>query len=367
MSYMGRHGGGAEYSYEITKGLLENHKEVYAIISAQVDNIDLWKALPLKRLILIPTSDQYKGFFTGTLRFIFKDIRRIRNLLKGVAIDILFIPMAHPWSTLTRMLLPCKHCVGTLHDPIIHPGTPKLIRLFLWIDSLRTFDSLVILSQTYFEYTKKKYKKEDREVVVIPHGAFSHYDMYSGGANSNPISKFNFLFFGRITEYKGIDLLVDAYSRLSSERDDVSLRIIGEGDMSPYQEKISGCRNCIVDNRYIGDDEVHNIFSMANTITVIPYTSATQSGVIPIAMREKSLIINTNITSLLEQTLNGSLSLCCDADAKSLCQQMLYAIEHYEECADITNKAKSYIESLSWDKLASLLLQHFKRMIGNEP
>ncbi|MDO4462739.1 MAG: hypothetical protein Q4C30_09680, partial [Bacteroidia bacterium] len=159
VSYMGRRGGGAEYAYEMTKGLIENNQSVYAVISAQVDNLELWKQLPLKKLIMISTSDQYKGFFSGTVRFCFHDIFSIKKILQGVKIDILYVPMSHPWSTLTRYFLSYKHSVGTLHDPVIHPGSPFIIKLFLWIESLKPYDSLVILSKTFLEYTKKKYNK----------------------------------------------------------------------------------------------------------------------------------------------------------------------------------------------------------------
>ncbi|MDO4462506.1 MAG: glycosyltransferase, partial [Bacteroidia bacterium] len=210
----------------------------------------------------------------------------------------------------------------------------------------------------------KKYNKRDNEIVVIPHGAFSHYDINVKGESNPPIAKYNFLFFGRVTEYKGIDILLEAYAMLSKERDDVSLRIIGEGDFSPYRHLLANCKNCVVDNRYVGDDEVHSFFSMNNTITVIPYTSATQSGVIPIAMREQSLIINTRISGLLEQTQNGALSLCCDVSAEALYEQMLYAIDHYSDCKTKVCDAKRYIDSLSWDKLANDLSAHFCRMLN---
>lgn len=363
VSYMGRHGGGAEYSYEITKGLCNIHKNVYAIISAQADNVELWKQLPLKKLFLVPTSDQYKGFVSGTFKFLFKYLPQIKKELKGISIDILYIPMGHPWTTLTTFFLPYTHCVATLHDPIYHPGTPLPIKISGWIKKLKPEDSIVILTKSFYEYTKKQYKKKDNEVVVIPHGAFSHYDVCKATESAKPLAKFNFLFFGRITPYKGVELLVEAFQKLASERDDVSLRVIGSGDISEYKETLKSCPNCVVDNRYIGDDEVHGFFTMPNTITVIPYTSATQSGVIPIAMREKSLIISTNNEGLIEQTKDGTLALMSDINSDALFLQMKYAVENYEVCQVYVKKAKEYIESLSWDNLAKILIDHCKSML----
>ena len=368
VSYLGRHGGGAEYSYEMTKGLLANHKDVYAVISAQVDNLDLWKKLPLKKLILVPTSDHYKGFFSGTLRFIFKNIREIRKAIGKEKIDVFYCPMGHPWTTIARFLIPHKCSVYTLHDPIYHPGTPLLIKLAGKIERLKSIDSYVILSKTFVDYTKKHYGKSDKDIVVIPHGAFSHYDVYSNDIKPFfSLAKYNFLFFGRITKYKGLELLIEAYRKLAKERDDISLRVIGSGDISEYKRDLEACPNTIVENRYVCDNEVHSFFSMPNTITVIPYTSATQSGVIPIAMHEKSLIISTNNEGLMEQTKDGTLALVADISVDSFYKQMKKSVEQYDECQTYIEEAKAYIDSLSWDNLAKILLDHCENiLVGNE-
>lgn len=359
VSYMGRHGGGAEYSYEMTKGLLANHRDVYAVISAQVDNLDLWKELPLKKLILVPTSDHYKGFLSGTLRFIFKNIREIRKVIGKDKIDVFYCPMGHPWTTITRFFIPHKLSIYTLHDPISHPGTPLLIKLAGKIEHLKPINTYVLLSKTFVDYTRKYYGKSDKDIVVIPHGAFSHYDV--GGNNVKqipPLANFNFLFFGRITKYKGLELLAEAYQKLAKERSDISLRIIGSGDISEYKVALEACPNTIIENRYVCDDEVHYFFSMPHTITVIPYTSATQSGVIPIAMREKSLIISTNNEGLMEQTKDGKLALMSDVSADSFYIQMKKSVEQYDECQIYIEEAKAYIDSLSWDNLAKILLDY---------
>jgi glycosyltransferase involved in cell wall biosynthesis len=226
--------------------------------------------------------------------------------------------MGHPWTTIARFLIPHKCSVYTLHDPIYHPGTPLLIKLAGKIERLKTIDSYVILSKTFVDYTKKHYGKSDKDIVVIPHGAFSHYDVYSNDIKPFfSLAKYNFLFFGRITKYKGLELLIEAYRKLAKERDDISLRVIGSGDISEYKRDLEACPNTIVENRYVCDNEVHSFFSMPNTITVIPYTSATQSGVIPIAMHEKSLIISTNNEGLMEQTKDGTLALVADISVDS--------------------------------------------------
>ena len=90
----------------------------------------------------------------------------------------------------------------------------------------------------------------------------------------------NLLFFGLIREYKGLDILLEAFDSLP---EDYQLIIAGEcyGPFDKYQTAIdaSPARERIhIFRRYIDDAEVKDFFSAAD-VTVLPYRSATQSGV----------------------------------------------------------------------------------------
>lgn len=88
------------------------------------------------------------------------------------------------------------------------------------------------------------------------------------------------LFFGRIELYKGIDSIYDIFCNDSS-LNNTKLVIAGSGDIyfkrNPHKEK-----NIIFINRYIKDEEVSYLFTNA-IITVYPYLSATQSGVLSLS------------------------------------------------------------------------------------
>ena len=90
----------------------------------------------------------------------------------------------------------------------------------------------------------------------------------------------NLLFFGLIRDYKGLDILLEAFDTLP---EDYQLIIAGEcyGSFDKYQAAIdaSPARGRIhIFRRYIDDAEVKDFFSAAD-VTVLPYRSATQSGV----------------------------------------------------------------------------------------
>ena len=90
----------------------------------------------------------------------------------------------------------------------------------------------------------------------------------------------NLLFFGLIRDYKGLDILLEAFRDLP---DDYQLIVAGEpyGSFDKYRaiiDSLPGKDRVHVFPDYIRDAEVKRFFSAAD-VTVLPYRSATQSGI----------------------------------------------------------------------------------------
>ena len=140
---------------------------------------------------------------------------------------------------------------------------------------------------------------------VVPLENYQSYQKLSSW--SRPIvitNKQALLFFGRNSPYKGLDVLLKAF-RSVRNREDVELLIVGEGDMSPFAAMLKGLKHIYVTNRFIPEEEVANVFKKAS-IVVLPYTSATQSGVIPVAAAFKLPVIATRVESLFSPHVAGS-------------------------------------------------------------
>lgn len=111
--------------------------------------------------------------------------------------------------------------------------------------------------------------------------------------------KKNLLYFGLIRDYKGLDILIDAFAQLD---DSYQLIIAGEcyGSFEKYEQQIaaSPARDRIkVFARYIGDEEVPAFFS-ASDVCVLPYRSATQSGITAISLHFDLPLIATPVGGL---------------------------------------------------------------------
>ena len=120
------------------------------------------------------------------------------------------------------------------------------------------------------------------------------------------------LFFGLIRDYKGLDLLLDAWARLKQQHPAFSSRrliVAGEfyTDKEPYIQQIDrlGLQNdVLLHARFIPDEEVKYYFSAADCV-VQPYKSATQSGVTQIAYQFCTPMIVTDVGGLAEIVPDG--------------------------------------------------------------
>jgi len=109
------------------------------------------------------------------------------------------------------------------------------------------------------------------------------------------------LFFGLIREYKGLDILLEAFAKLN---DDYQLVIAGEpyGSFDKYDAIIKriGCSDRVhLFPEYIRDSEVPTYFAAAD-VCVLPYRSATQSGVSTISYHFEVPMIVTAVGGLKE-------------------------------------------------------------------
>jgi glycosyltransferase involved in cell wall biosynthesis len=108
------------------------------------------------------------------------------------------------------------------------------------------------------------------------------------------------LFFGLIRSYKGLLELIQAFSLLD---DQYQLLIAGEvyGSVSVYEQALADSpnQNWRFFNQFIPNDEVATYFQAADLV-VLPYLSATQSGVRALALAQKRAVLCTNVGGLAE-------------------------------------------------------------------
>lgn len=208
----------------------------------------------------------------------------------------------------------------------------------------------------------------DAKYISHPHPLYNHFgsksDSFEAKKKMNiPDGKKVILFFGFIREYKGLDLLIDAISKLT---DDYHLVICGEvyGSFEKYTQQIDKLKvknKISLHVRYISDDEVPLFFSSAD-VCVLPYKSATQSGITSIAYHFDLPLIATDTGGLKETVLHNKTGLIVNIPDSDLIAK---AIENYftqNLKVKFQDEIKLLKEKLSWDALANAILEFSKSL-----
>ena len=170
--------------------------------------------------------------------------------------------------------------------------------------------------------------------------------------------KKNLLFFGLIREYKGLDILLEAFNRLD---DTYQLIVAGEpyGSFEKYQRIIdnSPAKDRIrLFTRYIKDSEVKDYFSAAD-LAVLPYRSATQSGISAIAYHFEVPMVVTDVGGL-RQTIGdcGTGLVAPKADPDLIAGEIREYFSNENLKTLCINSIRAEKERLSWKTFSRRLL-----------
>ena len=173
----------------------------------------------------------------------------------------------------------------------------------------------------------------------------------------DPAESVNFLFFGRIEAYKGLHVLAESYRLLTQNYSNVSLTIAGCGDFTDYNDKFQELPNNTIINRYINEEEIESLFDTGNTVVVLPYIDATQSGVIPIAFDFGVPVIASNTGGLAEQLFDGEYGLLFEAgNSQALADAMAAFVNSPKTYQIQAEKMKEGRDLLKWENVAKELI-----------
>lgn len=122
--------------------------------------------------------------------------------------------------------------------------------------------------------------------------------------NAPKQDKINLLFFGNLTEAKGVDILMEAYNALDKDTASrLNLIIAGkDADGSVDRVTLKPDRSATIIKRHITDDELRHIYSHADYLC-LPYRKTSQSGILEMAFYFKKPILCTDVV-YFRNTLN---------------------------------------------------------------
>ncbi len=143
------------------------------------------------------------------------------------------------------------------------------------------------------------------------------------------------LFFGYVRHYKGLDILIDAFAELNKKNPSYKLLVAGEFYDSPsiYTDQIKklGLEDQInLENQFIPNEEVAKYFQAADAL-VMPYRSATQSGILNIAYGYELPVVVTRVGGLEEFVDQEQTGVIVDKADK---EHLVAGVERFFELRD---------------------------------
>jgi glycosyltransferase involved in cell wall biosynthesis len=237
----------------------------------------------------------------------------IKNLKPDILLIKYWLPFMGPcFGTIARLAKRNHHTkVISILDNVV-PHEKRVGDIAFTKYYIRACDAFVGMSQIVLDDLKQFDAKKPR--AFNPHPLF---DNFGKPVPKNEAKKLlgldastNYmLFFGFIRDYKGLDLLLEAFADERLRKFPLKLIIAGEfySDRKKYDDLIEkfNLKDLIIQKTdFIPDSEVYKYFCAAD-IVVQPYKHATQSGVTQIAYQFNKPMIVTNVGGLAEIVPDG--------------------------------------------------------------
>ena len=291
-----------------------------------------------------------------------KEIRKKKPDLVVFAYWMSF--MAPCFGTIARCIRRDKsiRCVGLVHNMI--PHDPKAIDRFVpryYVKAMEGFTTLseaVIADINHFDHAGKP-------KTWAPHPIYDHYGSRIPKAEARKQLGLDadgkyVLFFGFIRDYKGLDLLIDAFGDPRLQDMGVKLIVAGEfyGSPEPYLERIRSLDISdivILHNDYIPDSRV-NLYFCAADIVAQPYKNATQSGVTQVAFHFEVPMLVTNVGGLAEIVPDGKIGYVVPPEAQAITDALIDYYNVQREAA-FTQALLEEKKKYTWNRMTTAVLQ----------
>jgi glycosyltransferase involved in cell wall biosynthesis len=276
------------------------------------------------------------------------DMLEIRRSLRRWRPDVVHVHENHDPRLLA--LTSGLPSVLTVHDPLGHPGAPALTRGEDWTFRrwFHRADWFIVHGRALADELADLYP--GRPIAIVPHGISPLPHPLP------PPSAPSVLLFGRLEQYKGVEVLVDAMRLVWRQRPDVRLVVAGTGQAArlvPQDERISLLQ------QYIPEAAVDGLFAAASLV-VLPYTQASQSGVGAQALARGIPVVVSDAGVLPDLVIDPSYVVPAGND-QALAEAILAHVDDGPETRQaVLKRARDHF---SWEHTAELTTDVYREVL----
>ena len=344
-------GGGLSHcAYELAKSMAGS-ADVGCFLAEQNDMLNAFAALPC-RVRAFPLRRGRRSLMRAMITG--REYSGIARTIKADAPDIVLDAGSGAWaSTVLRGLDGQVPIAQIVHDVYPHPDIRSLIDALPGIVRPAFVNVFIAPSAFSFAELARKYPHHPRIQSKV--GVLMPPD--TTDSQSTAERRHKQLFVGRIHPYKGVDILIEAYAIARRLNPALELSIVGQGAITSTLLRRMHELGVRLENRYLSDAALKGVIA-AHGVMILPYTSATQSGIAAIALAHGMPGVATDAGGLPEQIIHGANGLIVPRrDPEALAQAMV-AIAANEDTARHMAEESLRIgrELYSWDVIGDRLL-----------
>lgn len=297
--------------------------------------------------------------------------RKIKKLKPDYIIMQWWHPYFSPCYTGLSMLTRKIPKIFVCHNVFPHERFP--LDRFLTRTVLRKSKAYITHSAMDAEDLKEIVAVPNYETTVLPvHNSFKMKNLTKPQARlaaNVAEDKKILLFFGFVRDYKGLRHIINAMPEIVKYDSNIRLMIVGEfrSDKEHYLEQIKnlgvGDNIDIVDG-YIPDSGIEKYFA-ASDLIVLPYESATQSGIVQIAYGFEKPVIATNVGGLPEVIADGKTGYIVEPkNPKALAEAVIRFFDE-NKSEEFTENVRKEAYRYSWDRMNEVVVRLTEK-IDNE-
>lgn len=168
------------------------------------------------------------------------------------------------------------------------------------------------------------------------------------------------LFFGFIRDYKGLDVLLKAVALIKNK---IDFTLVVAGEFYSNEEKyIALIKNLELENivkmfsDFIPTNEVKYYFSACDVV-VLPYKTATQSGIVQIANNFDKPMISTNVGGLPEVIEDGKTGYLVEKENPEQLAELILRYYNENKEVEFVDNIKNEADKYSWEEFVKGMME----------
>jgi alpha-maltose-1-phosphate synthase len=298
-------------------------------------------------------------------------------LLKGIATTSYDIVHIQGQSYLFFLFVPLlklrkKRIFWTMHDVDFRSTSPGIrgklesfqVKLLCQNEKLSRQVNVIIVHGSMLKDKLVSRGLNKNKIHVLPHFDYSYLLLLNSKSDANNPNEY-VLLFGKIKPYKGIDILIKA-SRIVRKKLGNKFRVMiagkGNGSYLDSLLRTEDLEYIQIRNEFIRDFEIPELFKKAKFL-VLPYTDASQSGVISLAYTFSKPVIVSNVGSIAEYVEHGMTGLTFEAgDSTQLANYIIELVESGARCIEMGKKAhQKLIKEMSLERCAAIINELYNK------